>query len=79
MKEIEVEGYTVTIERAFGRFVVSVPKLPGCTVQVDREEDAGREIRKQMGMYFSELASKKPKEKPGGDERSTRATVKIRK
>lgn len=59
MKEIEVEGFRVTIEKAEGKFLVAVPKLPGCTVQVDEEKDAAREIRAMIGLYLTELASRK--------------------
>jgi predicted RNase H-like HicB family nuclease len=58
MKEIEVEGFKVTIEKSEGRYIVSVPRLPGCTTQVDREEDAGREIRKVIGTYLAELSNR---------------------
>jgi predicted RNase H-like HicB family nuclease len=61
MKTIEVEGYEVTITKDEGRFIVSVPELPGCTVQVDEERDAAREIRNMIGLYMLELASKRPK------------------
>jgi len=57
MKEIEVEGFRVTIERSEGKYIVSVPKLPGCTTQVDREEDAAREIRGIIGIYLAGLAN----------------------
>jgi predicted RNase H-like HicB family nuclease len=68
MKEIEVEGFKVIIEKAEGKFIVSVPKLPGCTVQVDDEEDAAHEIRAMIGMYLTEVASRKlgPPRKEGG-------------
>lgn len=65
MKEIEVEGFTVTIERSEGKFMVSVPKLPGCTTQVDREEDAAREIRKMIGLYLAGLSNTFTRVKPG--------------
>jgi len=61
MKVIKVEGYDVEITKADGKFVVAVPKLPGCIVQVDREEDARGEIRKMMGLYMQGLASEKPR------------------
>jgi len=57
-KEIEVEGFKVIVEKFEGKYVVSVPKLPGCATQVDREEDAAREIRGMIGLYLAELASK---------------------
>ncbi|MFH0885089.1 MAG: type II toxin-antitoxin system HicB family antitoxin [Candidatus Micrarchaeota archaeon] len=57
MKEIEVEGFKVTIERSEGKFIVSVPKLPGCTTQVDREEDAAHEIRRIIGVYLAGLSN----------------------
>ncbi len=68
MKTIEVEGYEVTITRDEDKFVVSVPKLPGCTIQVDKEEDAGREIRRIIGLYLLELASKRPKNPKRDDD-----------
>lgn len=75
MKEIRVEGYLVTIEDADGEFVVSVPALPGCVIQVKKEEMAAPEIRKAIGDYLHELASRRPVQKrpdrpdsdPGGD------------
>lgn len=68
MKRIEVEGYEVTITKDAGKFIVSVPKLPGCTVQVDDEKDAAREIRNMIGTYMLELASKRPKGPRRGDD-----------
>jgi predicted RNase H-like HicB family nuclease len=65
MKEIEVEGFKVTIEPSEGRFIVSVPKLPGCTTQVDREGDAAREIRKIIGLYLAGLSNSFTPKKPG--------------
>jgi predicted RNase H-like HicB family nuclease len=65
MKEIEVEGFKVTIEKSDGKFIVSVPKLPGCTTQVDREEDAAREIRKMIGLYLAGLSNRFTPRKPG--------------
>jgi predicted RNase H-like HicB family nuclease len=61
MKTIMVEGYEVEITRADDKYFVSVPKLPGCSVQVDKEEDAPREIRKMIGTYMQGLASLRPK------------------
>ena len=55
MKRIMVEGYEVTIEMAGDKFLVSVPKLPGCSVQVDNEKDAEREIRRMMDIYVPAL------------------------
>lgn len=60
MEEIEVEGFKVNIEKDDGKFIVSVPMLPGCTVQVEKREDAPREIRRMIGLYLIELASKRP-------------------
>ncbi len=57
MKEIEVEGFKVVIEKSEGGFTVSVPKLPGCATQVEREEDAPREIRAVIGLYLRELTA----------------------
>ena len=59
MKEIEVEGYRVVIERdsGSGTFTVSVPDLPGCVAQVEKEELAKTEIRKAIGLYMQGLAS----------------------
>jgi len=57
MKEIEVEGFKVTIEMSEGKYIVSVPKLPGCTTQVDNEKDAAREIRRVIGTYLAELSN----------------------
>ncbi len=77
MKEIEVEGFRVTIEKSEGKFIVSVPKLPGCTVQVDEEKDAAHEIRAMIGLYLTEVASRKfapakkgaaGRKRPGEDE-----------
>jgi len=63
MKEISVEGYKVIIEATEGAFTVSVPDLPGCTIQVDKEAEARTSIRRMIGLYLQELASKKPKDK----------------
>lgn len=85
IKEIEVEGYAVKIESAEGKFIVSVPALPGCIVQVDREEDAKREVRKAMGVYFSGLANsfspdrKKQSGRPGKPHDAERLPHKGRK
>ena len=59
MKVIMVEGYDVEITSADGKFVAAVPKLPGCIVQVDREEEARGEIRKMIGLYLQGMASEK--------------------
>lgn len=61
MKVIKVEGYEVEITKADGKFVASVPRLPGCIVQVDREEDARGEIRKMMGLYLQGMAAERPR------------------
>ena len=61
MKTIMVEGYEVEITRADDKYFVSVPKLPGCSVQVDNEDDAPKEIRKMIGTYMQGLASLRPK------------------
>ena len=60
MKKIKVEGYDVTIERDNGVFIVSVPELPGCTTQVDKEEDIQPIIKSIIGDYLRELVSKRP-------------------
>jgi predicted RNase H-like HicB family nuclease len=62
MKDIIVQGYKVTIEKCEGTYTVSVPALPGCITQVDREEDAARRIEGVMGEYLKELARRKPKD-----------------
>jgi len=77
MKEITVEGYNVEIQRDAerGSFVVSVPELPGCVLQVDKEEEIRPRIRLAIGDYLRELASRRPVQKrpdrpdsdPGGD------------
>ncbi|MCI0528386.1 MAG: type II toxin-antitoxin system HicB family antitoxin, partial [Nitrospira sp.] len=69
MKTIMVEGYEVEITRTEDKFFASVPKLPGCSVQVDKEEDAKAEIRKAIGLYLQGMASMKMKRK-AGDESS---------
>jgi predicted RNase H-like HicB family nuclease len=66
MGKIKVEGFDVSVEKSEGGFTVSVPELPGCTVQVDREQDAERGIRPMIGMYLEELASRKPAMPPAG-------------
>lgn len=65
MKEITVEGYLVTIEKdpESGTFTVCVPQLPGCIVQVNKEEEARPRIRRAMGEYLAEIASRKPMRK----------------
>ncbi|MBN1169631.1 type II toxin-antitoxin system HicB family antitoxin [Candidatus Micrarchaeota archaeon] len=61
MKEIEVEGYRVLVERGEkGKFVITVPDLPGVIGQVEDEKDAYGEIRRLIGRYFVELSKKKP-------------------
>ncbi|MDD5172337.1 MAG: type II toxin-antitoxin system HicB family antitoxin [Candidatus ainarchaeum sp.] len=81
MKEIKVQGYTVTVEVSEGVYIVSVPELPGCTIQVDREEDGARRIEGVMGEYLKELAGRRPKE-IGGPQRRRKPedpTVKLRR
>lgn len=68
MKKIEVEGYGVVVERAGDKYIASVPELPGCTVQIDRKEDAPRAISKMIGLYLLELASKKPRRRRNGPD-----------
>jgi predicted RNase H-like HicB family nuclease len=58
MKTITVEGYEVEITKVDDKYVASVPKLPGCIVQVDNEGDARGEIRKMMGLYLQGVAEK---------------------
>jgi predicted RNase H-like HicB family nuclease len=82
MKTIEVEGYEVTITKDEGKFIVSVPKLPGCTVQVEKEGDAPREIRAMIGLYMLELASKRPKgpkKDDDGDPAGRKKMTKVKK
>jgi predicted RNase H-like HicB family nuclease len=69
---MKVEGYEVDITRVEDKFMVSVPELPGCSVQVDDKKDAKNAIREMIGLYLTELASKRPKHKkndngPAGD------------
>jgi len=65
MKEFEVEGYKVLVERGEeGKFTITVPSLPGIIGQVDDEKDAHNEIRRLIGRYFVELTKKKPNLKP---------------
>ncbi len=66
--KIDVEGYEVRVEAAEGKYLVFVPRLPGCAVQVDRKEDAKGAIRKAIGLYLLELASKKPTKKGEGED-----------
>ncbi|MCI0504204.1 type II toxin-antitoxin system HicB family antitoxin [Candidatus Micrarchaeota archaeon] len=75
MKEIMVEGFKVIIEKEEGKFIASVPKLPGCIAQADHEEDVPRQMRKLIGLYLAELASRKPgirgrNAEPGAGKRS---------
>ena len=70
MKKITVEGYEVTVEKEDGVFIVSVPKLPGCTVQVEKEENIIPSIRGIIGDYLSELTKKKPRMKDVGTTQS---------
>jgi len=58
-----VEGYEVEGTKVEDKFMVSVPELPGCTVQVDERKDAKNAIREMIGLYLTELASKRPKHK----------------
>ena len=61
MKEISVEGYRVIIEKDEGALIVSVPDLPGCTIQVDKENEVEPRIKRAIGDYLVELASRRPK------------------
>lgn len=64
MKTMKVEGYDVTVEKAEGSYLATVPALPGCSVQVERLEDVRKEIGHMIGLYLKELASKRPKANP---------------
>ncbi len=56
-----IEGYLIKVEKQpDGSFVVSVPELPGCSVQVSSKEEISGEIREAMKVYLLELSSKKP-------------------
>lgn len=79
MKEIEVEGYLVTIQKAEGAFIVSVPELPGCTIQVRREEDAKGEIRRMIGLYLLDMAAVKPAGRLRNPEEGGGAKAKLRR
>ncbi len=69
MKKIKVEGFDVEIERIEGgKFMVSVPKLPGCTIEVNKEEQARDSIARMIGSYMVELASRRPKKPNRGDD-----------
>lgn len=81
MKEITVEGFKVMIERGeTGCFVLSVPELPGCIGQVDKEEDAPAEMKKLIKAHLVELAGKlpKPRSKPEQAETGNRQEKKKR-
>jgi len=77
MKEISVEGYKVIVEAKEGAFTVSVPDLPGCTIQVDKEAEARTSIRRMIGLYLQELASKKPKNNPDKEGRPKRKKLMV--
>ena len=81
MREIMVEGYVVTVERSEGAYIVSVPDLPGCTIQVDREEDAKGRIARVIGDYLVEMVKRKPAERPGNQAKKRRPEepVKLRR
>ncbi len=64
---MKVEGYEVEVTKVEDKFMVSVPALPGCTVQVDERKDAKNAIREMIGLYLTELASKRPKHKNNKD------------
>lgn len=62
MSEISVEGYLVRVEaQPEGGFVASVPELPGCSVQVEKEEEVQSEIRGAIRAYLLELSEKRPR------------------
>lgn len=67
MEEIEVEGFVVTIIRDDGKFVATVPKLPGCTVQADSKEDVVPLIRAAIGDVIRELAEERFERKKAAD------------
>ena len=68
-KEMTVEGYTVVIELGDqGKFVITIPRLPGVIGQVKEEKDAVAEIRRLIGAHFEELASRRPHKKGGMTE-----------
>ncbi|NYZ77058.1 type II toxin-antitoxin system HicB family antitoxin [Candidatus Micrarchaeota archaeon] len=71
-EEITVEGYRVVIEKTGGTHVVSVPALPGCTVQVDKREDIAKEITRVIGSYLGELIQSRPKMKKKPDPEGER-------
>ncbi len=72
---MKIEGYEVDITKVEDKFMVSVPELPGCSVQVDEKKDAKNAIREMIGLYLTELASKRPKHKNNnGPESSVRKT-----
>lgn len=65
------------------KFLASVPELPGCSVQIEKKEDAPRAISQMIGLYLRELASKKPRKKKGrdgdGDNKGSRAKRPLKK
>lgn len=68
MKEIMVEGYKVLVKNAEGgRFVMTVPELPGIVGQADNEREIVPETRRLIGAYLIALV-KKPMQKPAGAE-----------
>jgi predicted RNase H-like HicB family nuclease len=60
MKRMKVEGFEIEVKEDKGVFIVSVPELPGCTTQVDKEEEIVPRIKGVIGDYLIELASLKP-------------------
>lgn len=75
MKSIEIEGFKVIIEKTGAELLASVPRLPGCAVQAEREDDAVRLIREMIGLYMLELARKKHARKPKKPRRCAAAAL----
>ena len=55
-----VEGYEVLVRKGKNSFVITVPELPGVVGQVEKAEDARKEIRKLILAHARALADKKP-------------------
>ncbi len=57
-----VEGFKVIVEEGEkGGFTLSVPELPGCIGQVEKVEDAEKEMKKLIIAHLLELAKKMPR------------------
>ena len=75
MKEIIVEGFRVLIEKGeHSGFVLSVPELPGVVGQVEKEEEAPKEMQRLIRAHLVELTGKLPKPRRGAEDQPAKRT-----